>query len=668
MLFYNYVLKCRSNIERSYNIDEIERLNNRSFMKYVLNEDKVHYITNRSCNDNTLTVYAAADVNTCRVGGLKDSIIKSFVDCSIVSCHEVTVDEIKRGLEMSDFGSGRKLLTKLKLDYRSGGLFDPYPYNWSGQVINLPKLSKAECERRADKILASQSLKEELERIYSDKNKKEYYGHPVHYFVSAGDWGAAQDIYELILSALYSNSRLISNRLSVFRNFKKGAYRDERYRQHIAVSQDGIIIIELNSDSGTGRFASDFYEFTKVTGEILDEMKKDTLFIFVEIMGKSIKNSDAVSSIVSKADIIQLTEGSGKYEAASKYLNDLVSKSDIKADDPNEALDYLPKHESYTVSDIYRAYNSWYGSGLKNHIYKAYKKEDCLTVEITETDNKPYEELREMIGLSDAKTVVDQIVSAGKVRCMREKMGLKSEASSLNMLFAGNPGTAKTTVARLLAQILKEEDVIKSGRLVECGRQDLVGKYVGWTAKIIEGKFREAEGGVLFIDEAYSLVDGSNTYGAEAINTITQLMENYRDSVIVIFAGYPDKMRTFLEQNEGLRSRIAFHLNFPDYTADELLDILKLHTDKREYTLSAEAVPVCREILAGAVGVENFGNGRYVRNLLEQAVIRQSSRLLAEFADKEFTSEDMCLLKPEDFEAVVLGVKDQNNIRLGFAV
>ena len=125
------------------------------------------------------------------------------------------------------------------------------------------------------------------------------------------------------------------------------------------------------------------------------------------------------------------------------------------------------------------------------------------------------------------------------------------------MIFTGNPGSAKTTVARLLSQILKKEGILDSGRFVEVGRADLIARYVGWTAKTVCEKFREAAGGVLFIDEAYSLVDDSNTFGDEAINTIVQEMENHRDDVIVIFAGYPEKMKVFLEKNEGLRSRIS---------------------------------------------------------------------------------------------------------------
>ena len=184
------------------------------------------------------------------------------------------------------------------------------------------------------------------------------------------------------------------------------------------------------------------------------------------------------------------------------------------------------------------------------------------------------------------KALVDQIINTAKIRQSRSKMGLDNYNVSQHMLFTGNPGSAKTTVARLMAEILKQEGVLETGHFVECGRADLVGKYVGWTAQIVQKKFREAVGGILFIDEAYALVDDTNSFGAEAINTIVQEMENRRDNVIVIFAGYPDKMEHFLSENEGLRSRIAFHLDFPDYNAEEMLQILELMVKNKGYVIN----------------------------------------------------------------------------------
>ena len=413
-----------------------------------------------------------------------------------------------------------------------------------------------------------------------------------------------------------------------------------------------------------GRFATDFHEFTKQTGQIMEERKKDTLFIFVEVTGKSMKDEDALNNILTKADMIQITEGTGTYQDASNYLMELVGKVDFHTEDKSDVLDFLPKAEAYSVTDIFNAYNAWYGSGLKNHVYKAYKEKKSFKIEITKVENKPYDELQDMIGLTEVKNIVDQIIAASKVLRARERMGLNTDGSSLHMMFSGNPGTAKTTVARLLAKILKEEDAIESGRFVECGRQDLVGKYVGWTAQIVEEKFKEATGGILFIDEAYALVDDSNSFGAEAINTITQMMENHRNDVIVIFAGYPDKMNEFLNQNEGLRSRIAFHLNFPDYTAKELTEIMELMSKNREYQLEDKAKEYCMEIFEKAVKTENFGNGRFARNILEQAILRQSNRIVSMSAVEKISKEEICLLKRNDFK--MPEVKEMKENKIGF--
>ena len=174
-----------------------------------------------------------------------------------------------------------------------------------------------------------------------------------------------------------------------------------------------------------------------------------------------------------------------------------------------------------------------------------------------------YQTLQDMIGLEKIKSLVNQILDNAKIQKIRAKLGLEQHKTGLHMVFTGNPGTAKTTVARLLAKILSQEGLLESGEFIECGRGDLIGEYVGQTAPKVQHQFRMAKGGILFIDEAYSLLDDyRKSYGDEAISTIVQEMENFRDDVIVIFAGYPDKMKTFLESNEGLKSRIAFRFTY----------------------------------------------------------------------------------------------------------
>ena len=271
-----------------------------------------------------------------------------------------------------------------------------------------------------------------------------------------------------------------------------------------------------------------------------------------------------------------------------------------------------------------------------------------------------------MVGLTEIKSIIDQIVSSQKINKLRVEMGLDVTGISKHMIFTGNPGSAKTTVARLLTTILYEEKVIDRNRFVECGRQDLVGRYVGWTAKQVEEQFRKAMGGILFIDEAYSLVEREGLYGDEAINTIVQMMENYRDTVIVIFAGYPDKMERFLEKNEGLRSRIAFHIDFPDYNADELCDILKLMSKNKGFTLDGEAEEKCRRIFDEACKNAEFGNGRFVRNLLEQAIIKQSSRLVNEYSNGKIDKSVVSLLSADDFDINAAKVYKTEKIAIGF--
>ena len=200
----------------------------------------------------------------------------------------------------------------------------------------------------------------------------------------------------------------------------------------------------------------------------------------------------------------------------------------------------------------------------------------------------------------------------------------------MHMVFTGNPGTAKTSVARLFAKIMRDNGLLSKGHLVEVGRGDLVGRFVGWTAPTVQKKFSEAKGGVLFIDEAYSLADEkTGSFGDEAINTIVQEMENHRDDVVVIFAGYPDKMEGFLQKNPGLRSRIAFHVPFADYNTKDLCRIAKLIAKKKGLTLSEDACDKLEDVFDAARSEVDFGNGRYVRNVIEQAKMAQATRLLA---------------------------------------
>lgn len=252
-------------------------------------------------------------------------------------------------------------------------------------------------------------------------------------------------------------------------------------------------------------------------------------------------------------------------------------------------------------------------------------------------------ELDALIGLSSAKKIIHRAIANYKMNRLCLDRGIPREKASLHMVFTGNPGTAKTTVARLFAEILKDEKVLSTGAFVEVGRKDLVGVAVGHTAPLVQSRFRQARGGVLFIDEAYSLCDGMGSgYGDEAINTIVQEMENYRDEVIVIFAGYPGPMRAFLARNPGMRSRVAFQVRFDDYSTEELCEITKLIAGKKGLTVTEAALAKLKEVYEVAQKQEGYGNGRFVRKMLEEAEMNLAERIteaIGSGSDADLTAE-----------------------------
>lgn len=276
-------------------------------------------------------------------------------------------------------------------------------------------------------------------------------------------------------------------------------------------------------------------------------------------------------------------------------------------------------------------------------------------------------ELDEMIGLSSVKQVIYKALAKYKFNKLCMEKGIHQENISLHMVFTGNPGTAKTTIARLLARILKEENVLSTGVFVEVGRADLVGDHVGATALLVKKKFREAQGGILFIDEAYSLCDGyKNGFGDEAINTIVQEMENHREDVIVIFAGYSEPMQQFLNRNPGMRSRIAFQIPFEDYSTEELCEITKLMLSKKQLTITDGAMEKLKHNYEYARKNTDFGNGRYVRKILEEAEMNLAERIFS-LGKVEITTEMMARIVEQDIpEATPQEVSKK--IKIGFAV
>ena len=246
----------------------------------------------------------------------------------------------------------------------------------------------------------------------------------------------------------------------------------------------------------------------------------------------------------------------------------------------------------------------------------------------------PYKELDELIGLDQVKEEVRSLANFVKIQKQREKNGLKTPKMSFHLVFTGSPGTGKTTVARIVARIYKDLGVLKKGHMVETDRSGLVANYVGQTATKTNAIVDSALNGVLFIDEAYALVpdNKNNDYGQEAISTLLKRMEDDRDKLVVIVAGYTKEMKRFIDSNPGLQSRFNRYIDFPDYTSGELCDIFNMYVKNNQYTLTSDAQRYLKTRFDSAVHHKdrNFGNARYARNVFEKSIQRQANRLSKE--------------------------------------
>lgn len=287
---------------------------------------------------------------------------------------------------------------------------------------------------------------------------------------------------------------------------------------------------------------------------------------------------------------------------------------------------------------------------------------------VPDTEASVLAELDALIGLGEVKGTIRQLLALQHLNEERAKAGLPQVNPSKHLVFTGDPGTGKTTVAKLVARLYKATGVVSKGHLVEAGRADLVAGYVGQTAIKVQEVVRRAIGGVLFIDEAYALAtDGFVDFGDEAIATLVQLMEEHRGDLAVIVAGYSDEMRTFIESNPGLRSRFTHYVHFPNYSSAELVEIFRTIAAGSDVVIGAGVVERVGSLVAAASATRDFGNARYVRSLFEGAYASMASRALA---DGEISTSELRDLVPADIDAaaanIAAGDADATGRRIGF--
>lgn len=530
----------------------------------------------------------------------------------------------------------------------------------------IDEVSKVEVYNETKRFLAKDTLIPELDRIYAGKAQGNATGHPVHYMVETDDHDARKGMCRLLLSALYANGRL-HNRRYCFADIRPGenfsmAVYDCLYKSNIG----GAMIVRFlaNDDSEDDR-ATCGRDTVENLCEVMKKYQNQVLTAFC-LPRECTKSKDIFYEYLGTASFVELKEDFATDERAKEFLKMLAKDNGIRTD--KVLFEKLQNKNGYLAPELRSIFEEWYNNKLKTTVYPQYKEITTAKREVINAAPKgsAYDELMEMIGLSEAKKVIIQALNYFKAQKLFADKGMKLDRPVMHMVFSGNPGTAKTSVARLFARIMKENGLLSKGNLIEVGRGDLVGKYVGWTAPTIQKKFKEAEGSVLFIDEAYSLVDDRDgSYGDEAINTIVQEMENHRDDVVVIFAGYPDKMEQLLEKNPGLRSRIAFRVPFADYNVNELCNIARLIAKKKGLNLETNAYEKLVSVFKSAQKEKNFGNGRYARNVIEKAKMVQATRLLAK--DYELiTGEDVTTLTAEDIE-IPENLNTSKVLKIGFA-
>ena len=298
--------------------------------------------------------------------------------------------------------------------------------------------------------------------------------------------------------------------------------------------------------------------------------------------------------------------------------NEIINKTNIKDNQKIELLDYISK--TYTDDKDYILY--------KNDLIKyiSFNKK-IPELENPKTIEEIFKDLNELVGLKKVKKVLYDLVDVIELK-KKAKDNLKIQDLNLHMVFLGNPGTGKTTIARIISSILYNLNYVKENKLIEVSSKDLVAEYVGQTAPKTNAVIEKSLNGVLFIDEAYSLaVKNDNSYNAEAIATLIQAMENYRDKLVVIFAGYTKEMQDFLNSNSGIVSRIGYTLEFEDYTTDELVEIFLGMMKKSGFEVNKEAINYLKQIINENRNVKNFGNARFVRNIYEKTIIKHATNV-----------------------------------------
>ena len=468
---------------------------------------------------------------------------------------------------------------------------------------------------------------------------------------------------KVLMQSLFKANRINSGRMELISDIGPDVYlRYNHIEEIIENNYGGVIVFDLSVKFGYD--PEDYVMAGKYLLNLLKKYRNRCLFVFtynMDLPGFSYQVLPYVSKYVLP---VALREGTVSRKKAIGYMRFLIGQSEY-SDYAGQAGEYMKLYQGtrFSQTDVLKAYEQFDSWCLNKNIVKAYDYDpgNDFMLDRDENAESSYEQLHKLTGLDNVKKQIDEIIASDMIEKERKKRkGRDYRSGTMHMIFGGNPGSAKTTVAKLFAGITKEKGILKSGAFVEKGGMDLDGMGCVYA---IRKAFTAAKGGVLFIDEAYSMKSDT------AVSVLIQEMENQRDDVIVVLAGYNDRMRDFLKINEGLKSRIPYWIDFPDYTADELTEIFRIMINERGFTVSDDAVKQAHEIFEKARHEEDFGNGRYVRNLVDKAALNQAVRLTSggKRPDK-IGKRELFLIRGEDISKPDDGFNNGSKIRrVGFA-
>ena len=678
MLYYKFIIEC-DNIEKIYKRSDTSESSGRINIDCQRLNEKQDYnvfFFVSEIGKKTITLCAAIGSKSKRdVSELARNFAAGLGFCvKSVDCNEILIRKFAQEAHYADRHGFIDDEDFTLVHVSLGPLRNCVSDRYSEELLEV-ELSYEEALKQAKSLHFGKSLVDEIDRIYADVPRG-YFGHPVHYIIQSDDETACGNVAKFLARALFSVGRLKSRRLAIMKpshsvrrsilDFDEPELFDMGLAKQLSSVQGGGALVTfpgklVHETEVVNESQVDIKEFS----QMINESRETTLSIVV------LEKSDSKSAVLLQDSLhdmcfVTISDNVVLKDEAKQILKEKAEASGIS--DFESLFDALGDGDrGYYASDLERVFLKWNEGRLRNEIYTQYSAFYKPRVVAEEPKGDAFHDLNSLIGLKRAKEVIQQAIDFNKVNKLYASYGVPLANTAKHMVFTGNPGTAKTTVARLFAQIMKDNGILAKGNLIEVGRSDLVGKYVGWTAQIVEQAFNRAKGSVLFIDEAYSLCeDRSGMYGDEAINTIVQLMENRRDDTIVILAGYPDKMEALLDKNPGLRSRIAFYVNFDDYSCDELISILHLMADNKNRILAEGVDERVRAIIKQNIGKRDFGNGRFIRNLFEQALMRQASRLVA--LDRcDFDATGLKTLNADDFGKVEYFTRSATRREIGFA-